>query len=457
MRIEFHGAAGEVTGSCHLVEAAGYRILLDCGLIQGREEDERRNAEPFPFEPAGLDAVVLSHAHIDHAGRLPLLVQRGFRGPIWTHRATADLLAIMLADAASLAEQDAERENRHRPRGAPQARPLYTQRDVAHTLKQVRLLDYDVPHAIADGVDVLLRDAGHILGSASVTLMAEGRTLLFSGDQGVPGTPILRDPVKVPAADLVLLESTYGDRAHRTRSATLEEVEEILDIAHHDGGNVLIPAFAVGRTQEILYWFARNYDAWKLDRWSIFLDSPMAVKVLDVYNRHEALFDREAQRVWNGHPHPFQLPNLRLTTEPEDSQAINDIRGGAIIIAGSGMCNGGRIRHHLRHNLGRRNAHVVFVGYQAQGTLGRRLVDGAPSVRIFGEEIQVNAQRHTVGGLSAHADQPTLLDWYGAVEGHPPVVLVHGEDRARVPLAEQLQARFGCDVALATPGMARTL
>lgn len=458
MRVTFHGAAGEVTGSCHLVEANGYRVLLDCGLVQGREEDEGRNADPFPFRVEDIDAVVLSHAHIDHAGRLPLLVKRGYRGPIWTHPATADLLRIMLADSASLAEADANYANRHRGPGQPEAKPLYTQRDVIDTLKQVRALGYDVVREIAAGVRVRLSDAGHILGSAIVELWSNGgdamkaRKLVFTGDLGLRGIPILRNPTLVPDADLVLMESTYGDRPHRDRGATVRELGDIFARAREEGGNVLIPAFAVGRTQEILYWFAKHYDEWQLGRWRIFLDSPMAVKVLDVYNRHTRLFDAEASRVWVSHPHPFRLPNLRLTAEVAQSQQINAIKGGAIIIAGSGMCNGGRIRHHLRQNLGRRNTHVVIVGYQAAGTLGRRLVDGAEQVRLFGEDIRVNASIHTVGGLSAHADQPELLHWYGGFREHPPVVLVHGEDRAREPLARKLREQFGCDVSLAQPG-----
>ena len=461
MQVRFHGAAGEVTGSCHEVEANGHRLLLDCGLIQGSEEDEARNAEPFAFEPREIDAVVLSHAHIDHCGRLPLLVQRGFRGTIWTQHASADLLRIMLEDAASLAEMDAERDNRHRRGGHADHKPLFTRADVGQVMRQVRGLDYGQRHELLGGVFATLRDAGHILGSASVQLEAHEpggrRVLAFSGDIGPRGTPILRDPVPVPEADLVLLESTYGDRDHRERGATLAEIGEVLEHAWADRGNVIIPAFAVGRSQELLYWFARQWDDWKMARWRIFLDSPMAMKVVEVYGRHEGLFDADAQRVWQGRPNPFRLPNLHFTPEVAQSQAINEVRGGAIIIAGSGMCNGGRVRHHLRQNLGRRQSHVMFVGYQAKGTLGRRLVDGAASVRLFGEDIQVHAARHTVGGLSAHAGQTGLADWYAATPGAPPVVLVHGEDPAREALAGVLTARTGAQVALARPGLVRAV
>jgi metallo-beta-lactamase family protein len=457
MRVIFHGAAGEVTGSCHEVEANGHRLLLDCGMIQGSDVDEARNAEPFPFDIERIAAVVLSHAHIDHSGRLPLLVNRGYRGPIYTQAATADLLRIMLEDAASLAEMDAERDNKHRRDGRSDHVPLFTRKDVAAVLGQVESLAYDAPREIFPGVIITLREAGHILGSACVQVDGQEdgkrRTLLFSGDIGLKGTPILRDPAIISRADLVVMESTYGGRNHRERAETILELGDIFAQARRDGGNVLIPAFAVGRTQELLYWFARHWDDWGLSRWSIFLDSPMAAKVTEVYDRHEDLFDEEAQKLWREKAHPFRLPNLHATVDVAQSQAINQVRGGAIIIAGSGMCNGGRIRHHLLHNLGNSRNHVVFVGYQANGTLGRRLVDGAQHVRIFREDVAVRAQRHTVGGLSAHADQTGLLEWYGHFKNNPPVVLVHGEDDARSSLNVELEKRNSGKVTLAQPEM----
>ena len=456
MQVTFLGAAGEVTGSMHLVEAAGKRILLDCGMIQGSPEAEARNFDAFPFDPATLDAVVLSHAHIDHVGRIPLLVKRGFRGPIHTQAASAELLPIMLLDAASLAESEAVRAQRRQRPGAPPVMPLYRREDVHEALERVVPMAYDDRTEILPGVDIALRDAGHILGSAIVELWADGRKLVFSGDLGPAGTPILRDATPLREADLVLLESTYGNRNHRERAATVRELGEIFEQAWRDGGNVMIPAFAVGRSQELLYWFARHWDEWNLARWQVFLDSPMAGKVVHVYDRHHALFDAEAREVWRGTPNPFRLPNLRITESTEESMAINRIRGGAIIIAGSGMANGGRILHHLRHGLDQRRNHVVFVGYQADGTLGRRLVDGAKWVRIHGRDVRVQAQRHTVGGLSAHTDQQGLLDWYGHFEPSPPVVLVHGEDLAREALAGELHERHGVTAELARPGMVAT-
>lgn len=452
MRVRFHGAAGEVTGSLHEVEAGGRRILLDCGMLQGSPEHEARNAEPFPFEPSSLDALVVSHAHIDHIGRIPLLVKRGFDGPIHAQAATADLMPIMLLDAASLAEHDAERANRHRRPGIPEVQPLFTRDDVEAAMRRVHPLPYDARTSIANGIDLCFRDAGHILGSSIVELWADGRKLVFSGDIGPKGTPILRDPTPITQADLVLMESTYGDRNHRDRLDTVHELGDILERAFRERGNVLIPAFAVGRSQELLYWIAQNHETWKIARWHIFLDSPMAAKVIRAYERHVDLFDEEAKRVWHGKPTPFKLPNLHISESLEDSMAINRIEGGAIIIAGSGMANGGRIVHHLKHNLGRRNAHVVFPGYQAQGTLGRRLVDGAKWVRIHGSDHRVNAQVHTIGGLSAHADQRGLLAWYAHFEGAPPVALVHGEDRAREALSGEIHERHGREVFLARPG-----
>lgn len=453
MRVHFHGAAGEVTGSLHEVEAAGRRLLLDCGMIQGSPEAERRNTDPFPFEASRLDALVVSHAHIDHIGRIPLLVKRGFQGPIFAQEATAELMPIMLLDAASIAENEAERANRRRRQDAPPAQPLYTRAEAEAAMRRVRALPYDQRSNVLPGIDIVFRDAGHILGSCIVEVLADGRKLVFSGDLGPRGTPVLRDLTRIDRADLVLMESTYGDRQHRDRAATVAELGDILDHAWKEGGNVLIPAFAVGRSQELLYWFARHWNDWNLSRWRIFLDSPMAHKVVKVYDSNQDLFDEEARRVWAARPSPFKLPNLSFAETPQASMAINDIDRGAIVIAGSGMANAGRILHHLRHRLANPHTHVVFVGYQAEGTLGRRLVDGARWVRIHGRDIRVNAQRHTIGGLSAHTDQAGLIEWYGHIADHPPLVLVHGEDKAREALAGEIGERFGITVTLATPGM----
>jgi metallo-beta-lactamase family protein len=462
MRVAFFGAAGEVTGSCHLVHAAGKTVLLDCGMIQGGREEHARNAGAFAFDVDGIDAMVLSHAHIDHVGRLPLLVKRGYRGPIYTHRATAALSKIMLEDSARLAAGDVEHVNKRRRRnGQPPIAPLYGPDDVADVLGQFEAIDYDHWREILPGIRLRLSDAGHIIGAAIVELHADEdggtRRLVFSGDIGPKGTPLLRDPTPVHEADLVMLESTYGDRLHRARGDTLQELGRIFDEVHRSRGNVLIPAFAVGRTQELLYWFAQHFDDWGLKHFRIVLDSPMASKVIRVYEQFHSLFDEEAKRVWKGRHHPFRLPNLRLIDSIAESRALNEVGGGTVIIAGSGMCNGGRIKHHLKHHLWRSNAHVIFPGYQAQGTLGRELVDGAERVRIFGDEIEVKAKRHTIGGLSAHADQAGLLEWYGHFRARPPVYLVHGEDPAREALAGLLRERFDAEATLTAPGMEVTV
>ncbi|MCA8966769.1 MAG: MBL fold metallo-hydrolase [Planctomycetes bacterium] len=460
MRLTCLGAAREVTGSCHLLEVDGRRVLLDCGLFQGRPVDELRNRDGLPFDASKVDAVVLSHSHIDHSGRLPLLVRNGFTGPIHTHRASRELCTIMLKDAAFLAARDAEWDNRKRARkGLAPVDPIYTLADVEAALGQFRGLRYGRRVEVVPGVHVRLQDAGHILGSAIVEAWLEergvSRKLVFSGDLGHDGAPILRNVTPVPDADLVMLESTYGDRLHRPLQATLDELREVLDRAWSDGGNVVIPAFAVGRTQELLYLFARHFHDWNLGRFEIFVDSPMAIQATRVYLKHEELYDGEASKLWKGQRRDLRgvLPNLHFTASAEQSMRINRIRSGAVIIAGSGMCNGGRVRHHFKHNLWRRECHVLISGFQARGTPGRALVDGAKHLRLWGETIRVAAAVHTLGGLSAHADQPNLVGWYRHFQGAPPVLLVHGENHAQEVLADELRQRAGATtVHIAAPG-----
>lgn len=456
MQITFCGAAGEVTGSCHLIDVNGKKVLLDCGMVQGSRADAQRNAEPFPFDPKMIDALVLSHAHLDHTGRIPLLVKRDFSGPIYTTSATMDLANIIMTDSAHIADMDARDDNKQLQPGQKPSVPLYMQADVEAAMKQMQPLAYGEQREIFPGVKVRLRDAGHILGSATVELVSNEngttRTLVFSGDLGAKNTPILCDPTDVPAADAVIMESTYGDRLHKSREDTLAELAAIFKAALADGGNVVIPAFAVGRTQELLYFFAEHFDEWGLGNYQMFLDSPMATRVTDAYDRHEDLFDADAKKLWATRQHPLHLPNLKFTADSNESRAINDVKSGAIIIAGSGMCEGGRIRHHLLHNLANPATHVVFVGYQANGTLGRRIVSGAKHVHLFGHDIPVNAHISTVGGLSAHADRDGLSEWYGAIANHPPVYLVHGEDSGRNGLSQYLKQQWHCQVTLPTPG-----
>jgi len=457
MHIEFHGAAGEVTGSCHLITVGGKRVLHECGLVQGSRKSEARNASPFPFDPSTIDAVVLSHSHIDHSGRIPFLVKCGFKGPVYTQKASRDLCRIMLKDAAYLNEKECEWENRKRERkGLKLVEPLYTVQDAQAAMHQFKAIDYDVKRKIAPGITLRLSDAGHILGSAIVELWLEEngvrRKLAFSGDLGTPGKPILRDPAFIESADLVVMESTYGDRLHRPEDETHREVVEIVKQAEKAKGNILIPAFAVGRTQRLLYEFARHYSDWKLNRWQIFLDSPMAIEATTVYARHTELYDAESAELWKkNQQHPL-LPNLHLSRTANQSMQLNRIRSGAIIIAGSGMCTGGRIKHHLKHNVWRNHCHIVIVGYQAEGTLGRSLVEGAKHIRLWGETLRVKARIHTVGGLSAHADQSGLMGWYEHFRNRPPLVLVHGEPRSMHVLAERIQTELGASVRKAQPG-----
>jgi metallo-beta-lactamase family protein len=455
MQLEFFGAAGEVTGSCHILRVAGKQLLLDCGMVQGGHDAPQRNRLPFPFEARAIDAVVLSHAHVDHCGRLPLLVKRGYRGPIYTNTACADLVPILLRDSADLALREAERHNRDLPPQKQQP-PLFELRDVEQVLRQLESIMYDQPRELLPGVRVQVRDAGHIMGSSSVELWAsEGgvtRKIVFSGDLGQYGTPILKDPWRFESADLVLMESTYGNRRHRARDDTERELGAVLAQAARDGGNILIPAFAIGRSQELLYLLARHYGDWHLDRWKIFLDSPMAIAASAVYWKHHDRYDEEASRLRAGFRGLPPLPNLVLCESAEDSRAINNVRGGAIIIAGSGMANGGRILHHLKHNLERPECHVIIVGFQAPGTLGRRLVDREPEVFIHGRRLRCASQVHTIGGLSAHGDQEDLLRWYDSFASRPPVYLVHGEVPAAEALAERLRER-GAQATVSRPGL----
>jgi len=455
LRIRFLGAAGEVTGSCHLLEIGARRVLLDCGLFQGSAETEARNREPFPFDPAGIDAVILSHAHLDHAGRLPLLVKQGFSGPIYTHEATRDLARIMLKDAAHLAARDAETDTRKRARrGLPAVQPLYTVDDVDACLPRFHTLKYGQRRELFPGLSCRLQDAGHILGAAVMELWLEDRgmkrKLVFSGDLGPGHSFIMPPPTPVAEADVVVMESAYGDRLHRSPEASVAELGEILQQARRQHGNILIPAFSVGRTQEILYLLAQHSREWGLDAWYVFLDSPMAIEATTVYTAHAALL-APAAASYARESH-FGAPHLRFTATPEESIAINGIESGAIIIAGSGMCNGGRIQHHLKHRLWRDNTHVVIVGYQAMGTPGRRLVDGARELMLWGEPVRVAAQIHTLGGFSAHADRDGLCGWYGAFQKHPLAALVHGEPRASTALAAELRTRYGCPVTVPARG-----
>ncbi len=458
--LTFYGATESVTGSAYLLKTQSACVLLDCGLFQGAWEEQQANRAPFPFDARALDAVVISHAHLDHAGRLPKLVADGYGGPIFMTRPTSELLEIMLKDAAFLELRDVEWENRRRQRaGKKEIAPLYTLDDVEHALRRFRGRRYGQRHRIAEGIEICLRDAGHILGSAIVEVFVnEGggeKTLVFTGDLGNSGAALLRDPETLAHADVVLLESTYGDRDHRPMDETIAEFGDILQRAAAGGGNVLIPAFAVGRTQEIIFRLGEFYQQGKLAHQAVYLDSPMAIAATEVYHRYQNVFNREdsiaMRQTRAGSLHTY-LPILHYSRSTEESMALNRIRSGAIILAGSGMCSGGRIRHHLKHNLWRRNAHVIIVGFQARGTPGRALVDGAATVRMAGEEIAVNARVHTLGGFSAHASQSQLLAWTGHfAHPRPQIFLVHGEAEAKAALRERL-SRQGWSATIADTG-----
>ncbi len=426
-----HGAAKQVTGSCHLITCNDRRVLIDCGLFQGSDEVERANAEPFGFDPTGIDVLLLTHAHLDHCGRIPLLVRQGFRGRIITTAATRELARVVMLDSAGIQEEDARRAQRRNRRGDTVAPPLYTLDDALHALDFFTTdVAYDETVPVVEGITARFLDAGHILGSASILLQLDDgkqqRSILFSGDLGNPGRPILRDPTPAPTADYVVMESTYGDRPHRSVPDSVEEMYKAIRDTLSRRGNVVIPSFALERTQEILYYLHRGIRSGAIPQHAqVFLDSPMAISATEIFRRHPECFDDDFREQLQ-HGDPFAMPGLHFTRETSESMAINNIDSGAIILAGSGMCNGGRIRHHLKHNLWRERSSVVFVGYAAEGTLARRIVDGAANVPIFNEHIPVRAQVWTINGFSAHADQLSLLAWLGDAPRRK-VFLVHGE------------------------------
>lgn len=465
MRLGFFGAAGEVTGSCTLVDSGTHRFLVDCGMFQGGAEAHGKNerALNFGFDVRKLDFVLLTHAHIDHAGLLPRLVMLGFRGPIYTTAATRALLEVLLPDAAHIQEKEAEWQLRNRRRRGRSERgipaPLYTVAQALAALRLLRPVAYGELLRPVDGIGVRFRDAGHILGSASLEISLETggrpRKLVFSGDLGMPDRPVLEDPSPPPAeADAVLIESTYGNRLHRPLPETLDEIVAAFARTQAAGGNLIIPAFAVGRTQEILYILADLVRQGRIRPLKVYVDSPMASSATRITLDHQALLDAPTRELiaWQA-AHPEKMA-IEFVADVERSRQLNDIRHGAVIISASGMCDAGRIKYHLRENLPRRESTVLIAGFQAAGTLGRRLVDGAKLVRIFGEQIPVRARICTVGGLSAHADQAALLHWLSGFHQPPARLFVmHGEASASADFAEAVRRQLGWhDVAIPQPG-----
>lgn len=448
MQLSFHGADRSVTGSCHMVHCAGRRILVDCGLFQGARELHEENAEPFGFDPAEIDYLLLTHAHLDHCGRIPLLAKRGFRGEIIATAATRELARLVMLDAAHLHEEEA----RHRARRAGRSHthptaepPLYTILDALNSLDHFgRTAAYGMRVDLAPGISATFYDAGHILGSASLLLElaenGERRRVVFSGDLGNAGRPLLRDPVAPVDADVVVMETTYGDRMHRPLDASIIELHDAVADALARGGNVIVPTFALERAQEILFYLREGILQKRLPgSLQVFLDSPMAISATEIFERHPECYEPEIAKLFGEGRDPFHLPGLHFVREAAESIAINEIRSGALIMAGSGMCTGGRVRHHLRHNLSRSDCSVIFVGYAAEGTLARIIIDGASEVRLFGEEVPVRAHIHTINGFSAHADRQELLAWHEQT-GQPAVTfLVHGDQRSMQHFAPALK------------------
>jgi len=437
MKISFHGADQNVTGSCHLLDCAGKRILIDCGLYQGKRELVKENSQPFGFDPASIDYLLLTHAHLDHCGRIPLLVKRGFTGEIITTSASVELARLVMLDSAGLQEEEARYQLRKAKRRGKKKykniEPLYSTLDALNSLDYfARKASYNQALEVAPGINVTFLDAGHILGSASIyfELQEDGQQhrLLFSGDLGYSDRAILRNPAVPPEVDTVVMETTYGDRLHKQLQPSIDEFYDVVNETLGRGGNVIIPTFAMERAQEVLYYLREGVESQLIKYYTnVFLDSPMAISATEIFARHPECFDAETLKLA---PHPFHLPGLHFTRETAESMAINKIDSGAIIMAGSGMCTGGRVRHHLKHNLWGRKNSIVFVGFAAGGTLARRIIDGASRVRIFGEDIPVRASIHTIGGFSAHADQAELLAWHGKTGDPKRTFLVHGEEES---------------------------
>lgn len=453
MKLSFLGAARTVTGSCYVLETATGRMAVDCGLHQGNEAIEARNLDMSPYHPAELKAVIVTHAHIDHCGLLPRLAKAGFTGTIYTTAATADLLEIMLLDSAHIQEMEAEQQSRKRKRGdQPAVEPLYTTEDVHTLLPLVRPVAYGERFEPLPGVRATLADAGHILGSAFVELEVtedgHSTSLVFSGDLGREGQLLLEDPAVVNRADWVFMESTYGDRDHKGVDTSRDELAEAINWAAKRGEKTIIPAFALERSQEIIYVIHQLLQEGRIPRLlPVYLDSPLAIRATEVFKQHPEYLDDDFRALLQSGQNPLTMPNLKFTLTAEESRQLNELHGPAVIIAASGMANAGRIRHHLRHNLWKPEASIVFAGFQAQGTTGRKIVDGAKSVKLFGDDVAVRARVFTIGGFSAHAGQSQMLRWLGNFKDKAPqVCLVHGEAKAQDIFAGLIHQRLGFTV-----------
>lgn len=454
MKIKFCGASSGVTGSCHLLTTEHHKVLLDCGQFQGGKAQEALNYEPFPFDPAEIECVILSHAHIDHCGRLPLLVKRGFTGKIYCTDATADLLDVMLKDSGFIHEKDAEWKSKRAARaGKPPVEPLYTYNDALEALTYVEPILYDQQIQINDDMKIVFNDAGHILGSAITELWVkeDGKEskIVFSGDLGMVDRPILRDPTIIKKADYVIMETTYGNRNHPANSTSIKQLLDIVLKTTRRGGTVVIPSFAVGRTQELIYEFNKFYEEHneykdEMDKLMVYVDSPMATTATEVFRKNAQVFDEETKDYILRGDNPLDFKNLKFTRTTAESQALNMDRKPKVIISASGMCEAGRIRHHLKHNLWDPKSSVIFVGYQAEGTLGKLLVEGGKDIVLFGEEIHVNAEIYNLEGFSGHADQNGLFTWAAGFQQKPKqVFLVHGEEDSKKDFGKLLHDKLG--------------
>jgi len=452
LTLQFCGGARTVTGSCFLLQTNKLKILVDCGMFQGGRELRERNFKDFPFNPAEISALFLTHAHIDHSGLIPKLVRNGFRGKIYTTSATADLCRIMLPDSGHIQEMEAEWQSRKARRaGRPETEPLYTVDEAYASLEYFEEVDYDKIVTLGPELSFRLRNSGHILGSAIVELWIadekDRKKLVFTGDLGRKNQSIICDPDIIEEADYLILEGTYGGRFHEGEEEKEDLLREVINSTLEQGGNIVVPSFAVGRTQELLYILNKLIDRGEIPPLPIFIDSPMAIRTTDLFIEHEECFDLEMRACIARGEYPLHFPEAHFTPTVEQSRAINEIEGGVMIISASGMCDAGRIKHHLKHNLWRPEATILFVGYQAQGSLGRYLLEGADRVTLFGEEIKVRARIASIEGFSAHADQNEILSWVGKIKGFPSqIILVHGESEPLQHLAVLLKEKYGAEV-----------
>lgn len=458
MKIEFVGAAKTVTGSSYIVKNDSFTIMIDCGMFQGTRELRERNHLKMIYAPEKIDALVLTHAHIDHSGLVPKLVKDGFKGSIFATHATVDLLNVMLPDSAHIQEMDAEWVSRRRKKADREPlEALYTSEDAFESIKHLRGKQYGEMFEVVPGVKARFRDAGHILGSAFVEMWitenGETKKIVFSGDLGPNDQAIIRDPEIVDEADYLLIESTYGDRLHKSKPDTYEEFRKVINETYNNKGNIVIPSFAVERTQEIIFTLAHLFKEGSIPKIPVYIDSPLAIEATEIFNKHPDCYNNEMMKIINSGEKPLDFPNLHYVRTSEESKLLNDKAKGSIIISASGMCTAGRIKYHLQNNLYKKDSSVIFVGYQAEGTLGRLLVDGAKEVRIFAESVIVNARIFTLGGFSAHADRDGLLKWLSHVTTkNVHVFVVHGEGETPNAFAQTIRDELKLSVSVPTWG-----